>query len=137
AADEVATIRREWPRRDHVEETFQAPVAVRPVAVPVRICRHGKALGVVVGRQGDVQRCCLDREVTPRYVGQAGPIPEVEELVQERAAQIEIDEHYSLAHARKGDRKVGGRGRLAFLLDRARDHDRARVYVQVDELDVR
>src|SRR6185295_4074887 len=53
------------------------------------------------------------------------------------AAQIEIDEHYSLAHARKGDRKVGGRGRLAFLLDCARDHDRARVYVQVDELDVR
>src|SRR3954463_3062431 len=67
---------------------------------------------------------------------QPGAIAEVEELVDERTPQIEIDKCNALAHACEGDREVRDGGRLAFGLNRAGDHDRAGVHIEVNDLKI-
>jgi hypothetical protein len=80
-----------------------------------------------------VERCIAQRDL--RDPGAAGI--EVEEAVQERPAQVELDERHPLAGTRKRDSQVRDRRRLALLLDGARHHDRAGIARERRELQVR
>ena len=61
---------------------------------------------------------------------------QVEEAVEIRIAEVEIDENDPPARTRQRDGEVGNRGRLPLSLERARDHDRAGVPLHVREVEV-
>ena len=146
-ADELARIRRDRAGGQHLEHALDRLRGAVPVAVSVPV-RMSVAAGVQVQlaaaarraririghgdpRQRGLQRRVPERDLRDPRSGQA------EELVQERTAQVEVDEDDALAGARERDCEVGDRRRLALLLDGARDHDRAHVAVERDEVEIR
>src|SRR5205085_2380996 len=79
----------------------------------------------------------VERGLADGDLGEPGSVAEVEEMVEERLAQIEIHEAHPLTRAGESDREVRDRRRLPLLLDRARDHDRLDVAAEANELEVR
>ena len=60
----------------------------------------------------------------------------VEEAMDERPAQVEVDQDYAVPRPCESDGEVRGRGRLSLAFERAGDHDRPCLRMEVGELDV-
>ena len=95
--------------------------------------RPGPAVG---SRERDRPHRLVERDVAEGDVGHPGAAGEVEEVVEEGLAQVEVDQHHPPAGPGERDGQVRDRRRLALLLGRARDHDRARLDREVGEVEV-
>ena len=74
---------------------------------------------------------------TEHDVSQTGTVRQIEVRVEHGPSEVEVDEHNPLASSSESDSKVGGRGRLALVTKRTREHDRACAAIEVHELEVR
>src|SRR2546423_7819604 len=85
----------------------------------------------------DFDQRFLEGGITEGDMRQARVTTRLEESVEKRTPQIEVDEHNTLAPARKRDRKIRRGCRFALCLDGASDHDDLRLLVQPDEVKIR
>src|SRR5437763_11338962 len=130
-ADELTGIRRDRARPDHHElvvwDAITVPVLARTGAIRVSIAPGERHRSQNIPELGLAERDLRE----PR------PPAKIEEAVERRTPEIEVDERHTLPSPRERDREVDAGRRLALSLERTCHENRARLVRQAHELEVR
>ena len=130
--DELAGVGRKRPRREQAERSRRSPEPFArlrggspgTLGLPPRRGRPGRAL-----RPGRFRRAQRPSDLAGRRAGK-----NVRRYGWRKSRSTRIT---CRPAAGRGDREIGDRGRLALALDRARDHDRLRRVLEVDQVELR
>src|SRR5215217_5331409 len=145
--DEVALLPRLLD--DRAERVPDDPRQIRSPVVggdhPKRSGRTIRTVRALHGERGERRRYpdvdglerLVDGDLAGCQLRQPGRLVEAEEVMDRGIPKVEVDENDTLTRARERDGEVRGGRRLAFLLESARQHDRFRTMLEVDQIDVR